>query len=262
MPWFRPRRQPHRKSASRCLIPDFNGALFSQLVPLSASLFVHRLSQGDRELVSNIGSSSRLHRDPIRRQQSLSDTLVLKARGMLGWSHVFGDVTPEQSLAFSGGQAFIIEGLPIAEDALDVEAGFDVGIGTNTTLGISYTASLPAAPATTRSRPISRSSSERCHDHGGGQQSAPSSTILVPLWIKNDATDHRYPDSRMRRLRFRAHGQDHSWRLHLDRANPGRGGLSHLQQAASQSQCQSISITLLADGSADCGETSPNVALT
>ncbi|HMF68818.1 MAG TPA: autotransporter domain-containing protein, partial [Phyllobacterium sp.] len=54
-------------------------------------------------------------------------------------SHAFGDVTPQARLAFAGGQAFDVEGLPIAEDAGIVEAGFDIGIGANTTLGLGYT---------------------------------------------------------------------------------------------------------------------------
>lgn len=70
---------------------------------------------------------------------ALGESTILTARGMLGWNHAFGDVTPEQTLAFAGGQPFTIEGLPIAEDALAVEAGFDVGIGKNTSLGLTYT---------------------------------------------------------------------------------------------------------------------------
>ncbi|WP_091945130.1 autotransporter serine protease [Phyllobacterium sp. YR620] len=68
----------------------------------------------------------------------LTGTTVLTARGMLGWNHVLGNLTPEASLAFASGQAFSVEGLPIAKDTGIVEAGFDVGIGDNTTLGLSY----------------------------------------------------------------------------------------------------------------------------
>lgn len=57
---------------------------------------------------------------------------------MLGWTHAFGDVTPQTNLAFATGQAFSVEGLPIAEDTGIVEAGFDVGIGKKTTVGLSY----------------------------------------------------------------------------------------------------------------------------
>jgi outer membrane autotransporter protein len=67
------------------------------------------------------------------------ETTVVTAHGMLGWNHALGDVTPERRLAFAGGQAFSVEGLPIAEEALAVEAGFDIGIGRNTSISIGYT---------------------------------------------------------------------------------------------------------------------------
>jgi outer membrane autotransporter protein len=60
------------------------------------------------------------------------------ARGMFGWRHAFGDVTPLSSVAFAGGSDFTIAGVPIARDALLVEAGFDVQLARNTTLGVSY----------------------------------------------------------------------------------------------------------------------------
>lgn len=66
------------------------------------------------------------------------ENTALTARGMLGWSHAFGDVSAEQSLALAGGQAFMVEGLSVARDALVVEAGFDVGIVANAKVGLSY----------------------------------------------------------------------------------------------------------------------------
>ncbi|WP_421912357.1 autotransporter domain-containing protein [Mesorhizobium sp.] len=60
------------------------------------------------------------------------------ARGMFGWRHAFGDVTPLSTVAFAGGDDFTIAGVPIARDALLVEAGFDVQLARNTTLGVSY----------------------------------------------------------------------------------------------------------------------------
>ena len=45
------------------------------------------------------------------------------ARGMLGWRHAFGDVTPTSSFAFAGGDTFTIAGVPIARDAAVIEAG-------------------------------------------------------------------------------------------------------------------------------------------
>jgi len=60
------------------------------------------------------------------------------ARGMLGWRHAFGEVTPTSSLAFAGGDAFTIAGVPIARDAAVIEAGIDMKMSPNATLGLSY----------------------------------------------------------------------------------------------------------------------------
>jgi fibronectin-binding autotransporter adhesin len=64
------------------------------------------------------------------------------ARGMLGWRHAFGDTTPESNLAFTGSNAFVISGAPIAEDALALEAGLDFKLSSRATLGISYNGQL------------------------------------------------------------------------------------------------------------------------
>lgn len=67
-------------------------------------------------------------------------TSTLTARGMLGWRHALGDVTPVAALAFqSGGAAFTLAGSPIARNALVAEAGVDVAIAANATLGVSWT---------------------------------------------------------------------------------------------------------------------------
>lgn len=60
------------------------------------------------------------------------------ARGMFGWRHAYGEVTPLSSVAFAGGDDFTIAGVPIARDAMLVEAGFDVQLARNATLGLSY----------------------------------------------------------------------------------------------------------------------------
>ncbi|MER8752502.1 autotransporter outer membrane beta-barrel domain-containing protein [Mesorhizobium sp. M1050] len=61
------------------------------------------------------------------------------ARGMLGWRHAFGDDTPASSFAFAGGDLFTIAGVPVARDAAVVEAGRDLNMSANATLGLSYT---------------------------------------------------------------------------------------------------------------------------
>ncbi|MGE7472611.1 autotransporter outer membrane beta-barrel domain-containing protein [Bosea sp. NPDC003192] len=66
----------------------------------------------------------------------------LTLHGGLGWRHAFGDVDPKTTLAFAGSNPFAIAGLPIARDAALVEAGLDLGLGPNVSLGASYTAQL------------------------------------------------------------------------------------------------------------------------
>lgn len=72
------------------------------------------------------------------------DTGVAKAtlHGMLGWQHAYNDVTPVSNLAFNTGSSFTISGVPIARDALAVEAGFDVSLSSNATLGASYSGQI------------------------------------------------------------------------------------------------------------------------
>ncbi len=59
-------------------------------------------------------------------------------RGMIGWRHAYGDVTPTVSQAFTGSNAFTIAGAPIAKDAAVIEAGLDLAIAPQATLGVSY----------------------------------------------------------------------------------------------------------------------------
>ena len=67
-------------------------------------------------------------------------TSTLTARGTLGWRHTLGDVIPVAALAFqSGGVAFTLAGSPIARNALAAEAGVDVAVAANATLGVSWT---------------------------------------------------------------------------------------------------------------------------
>lgn len=60
------------------------------------------------------------------------------ARGMLGWRHGFGDVTPTVTQALSGSPAFSTAGAPLARDAAIVEAGLDFAIAPAASLGVSY----------------------------------------------------------------------------------------------------------------------------
>jgi fibronectin-binding autotransporter adhesin len=61
------------------------------------------------------------------------------ARGMLGWRHAFGDVTPFSTMRFAGGgNAFSIGGVPIARNAAVIEAGLDFALTPAATLGVTY----------------------------------------------------------------------------------------------------------------------------
>lgn len=67
------------------------------------------------------------------------------ARGTLGWRHAFGDVTPAASYAFAGGEAFTVTGLPIAKDALVIEAGLDLNVTHRAAIGLSYAGQVARA---------------------------------------------------------------------------------------------------------------------
>ncbi|MFI3905383.1 autotransporter domain-containing protein [Ochrobactrum sp. S1502_03] len=58
--------------------------------------------------------------------------------GTIGWRHAYGDITPESTQAFIGGNAFTVQGAPIAKDAALLEAGFDVAITKTSTFGVNY----------------------------------------------------------------------------------------------------------------------------
>ena len=58
----------------------------------------------------------------------------------VAWLHAFGDVDPDQGLAFATfGQSFVVSGVPLAQDSALVDAGFDVLLAPDATLGIFYT---------------------------------------------------------------------------------------------------------------------------
>ncbi|WP_245489339.1 MULTISPECIES: autotransporter domain-containing protein [unclassified Mesorhizobium] len=64
---------------------------------------------------------------------------TLIAKGMAGWRHAFGDVTPLAVMRFAGGgDAFDVGGVPIARNAAVLEAGFDCAITPYATLGVSH----------------------------------------------------------------------------------------------------------------------------
>lgn len=60
------------------------------------------------------------------------------ARGMMGWRHAFGDITPLSTHAFDAGDAFTVAGVPIAENAAVLEAGLDINLSEATSLAVDY----------------------------------------------------------------------------------------------------------------------------
>ena len=73
----------------------------------------------------------------------IGDGMVLIPRASAAWQHAFDGVTPDARLAFAAsGVPFTIAGVPIARDSLLAEAGLDLAIGRNATVGVSYVGQL------------------------------------------------------------------------------------------------------------------------
>jgi outer membrane autotransporter protein len=71
-------------------------------------------------------------------KMAIEDGVALAVNGMIGWRHAFGDTTPDLSLSFPGGSAVAVGGVPIARDALAIEAGLGVEFGASATVGLLY----------------------------------------------------------------------------------------------------------------------------
>jgi outer membrane autotransporter protein len=59
-------------------------------------------------------------------------------RGMAGWRHTFGDITPSAIVSFAGSNAFTVTGASIAEDAGVVEAGLGFDLSNRAAIGLTY----------------------------------------------------------------------------------------------------------------------------
>jgi outer membrane autotransporter protein len=69
--------------------------------------------------------------------------VLVTPHGSLAWQYAFGDVTPEQAVAFaSTGIAFGTAGVPIAQSSALIEAGLDFALGPDAIFGISYAGQL------------------------------------------------------------------------------------------------------------------------
>ena len=72
----------------------------------------------------------------LRLGRQVTDTV--RVHGMAGWRHAFGDVDPTATFTLAGSTPFTIAGAPIAEDALVIEAGFEVEVSDTLSLGAGY----------------------------------------------------------------------------------------------------------------------------
>lgn len=93
-----------------------------------------------RNLDENVGYSTLgLRLGTVWRWQ---DTIVVPHLSA-AWQHAFDDVTPEAALAFaSTGIGFAVTGVPLAQDSALIDAGADLALAPNMTLGASYSGQL------------------------------------------------------------------------------------------------------------------------
>jgi len=127
---------------------------YAALEPFAAAAYTHLKTDGFTETggiaaLSAPSSSTDLTTTTLGLRASRAFTLgnatTLTARGMAGWRHAYGDVTPQAQFAFaSGGESFDVSGRPIAADAALVEAGLAIGLGKATTIGLTYTGQFSA----------------------------------------------------------------------------------------------------------------------
>ena len=72
----------------------------------------------------------------LRLGRQVTDTV--RVHGMAGWRHAFGDVDPTATFTLAGSTPFTIAGAPIAQDALVIEAGFEVEVSDTLSLSAGY----------------------------------------------------------------------------------------------------------------------------
>ncbi|MEW6257473.1 MAG: autotransporter-associated beta strand repeat-containing protein [Pseudomonadota bacterium] len=75
----------------------------------------------------------------LRAASALSLPLPAQVRGLVGWQHAFGDLTPTTQYGFaSGSLPFTVAGVGVPEDAVVLEAGLDFAFTPTATLGLAY----------------------------------------------------------------------------------------------------------------------------
>lgn len=71
-------------------------------------------------------------------QAASQDRSWLSVRGAVGRRHAGGDVTPSAAVAWRGGDAFVVHGAPLAENATLFEAGLAARVSANGLLELNY----------------------------------------------------------------------------------------------------------------------------
>ena len=74
---------------------------------------------------------------------ALANGMALVPRASAAWQHTFDNVTPTVAASFlASGQGFVVSGVPLARDSALVDAGVDLRVRPNITVGVSYVGQL------------------------------------------------------------------------------------------------------------------------
>jgi len=126
--------------AERFAMGRLNLEPFANLSYLNLRTYAFREGGGDAALSSQAGTQEDSFATiGLRPSTDFSIwSLPLRLKGMAGWRHTFGTVTPSASVAFAGGNAFTVTGAPIARDAGVVEAGLGANITDAAAINLTY----------------------------------------------------------------------------------------------------------------------------
>ena len=69
---------------------------------------------------------------------------AINVYALAGWRHAEGDVTPTANLQFAGGRPFTVAGLPIAKNAVALEAGLSAAVGKRADISVGYSGQMGA----------------------------------------------------------------------------------------------------------------------
>ena len=120
--------------------------------PFASFAFVHLATdafteQGGSAALRGAGSQADIGYSTLGARtatnQILSNGMLLTPRVSLAWQHAFGGLTPSAALTFlSTSTSFLVAGVPLAPDSALVDAGFDLRLRPQATIGVSYVGQL------------------------------------------------------------------------------------------------------------------------